>query len=222
VRLGYAADRFPPPPAAAASIATGTERDPQRGGTVAWLESRGSAGLDRFRWTLCADGSLRLGYTYTLSGEFIYHGVTFDHPENAMKSLRWLGEGPYRVWQNRLRGTSLGVHEIASNDIQPGEAWNYPEFQGIFAGLRWARLDTAAGPLLVESESPEIFLRIGTPRISHAFTTVEFPAGDVSFLHAIPAIGSKFIQPEREGPSGQPAKASGVFSGSLVFRLGEP
>ena len=63
-------------------------------------------------------------------------------------------------------------------------------------------------------------LRIGTPRISHPFTTVAFPAGDLSFLEAIPAIGSKFITPEKTGPSSQPAKAAGLHTGSLVFRVG--
>jgi hypothetical protein len=219
LRLGYAAARFPAAPQtqAAATTAHGTERDPRTGETVAWLESRGANGLDRLRWTLCGDGSLRLDYAYTLSGDFLHHGLTFNHPEETMKSLRWLGAGPYRVWQNRLRGTWLGVHEIAYNNIQPGDSWSFPEFQGCFAGLRWARLETDSGGLHVKSASPDVYLRVGTPRISHQMTTVEFPAGDVSFLHAIPAMGSKFVAPEASGPGGLPAKASGSYSGSLVF-----
>ena len=220
VRLGYAAARFPAVPAAAAAVTSGTERDAQTGETVAWIESRGAGGLDHFRWTLHGDGSLRLDYGYSLTGEYLYHGITFSHPEEAMTSLRWLGAGPYRVWQNRLRGTWLGVHEIARNDIQPGEAWGYPEFQGCFAGLRWARLDTTAGPLGLRSASPDVYLRVGTPRISHQNTTVDFPAGDLSFLHAIPAIGSKFVVPEKTGPASQPAQASGHYSGSIVIDFG--
>jgi Beta galactosidase small chain len=104
-----------------------------------------AAGLNSFRWTLSGDGSLRLDYDYTLNGDYRYHGITFDHPEDQMKSLRWLGDGPYRVWQNRLRGTWLGIHDVAYNDIQPGESWDYPEFQGMFSGLRWADLETSAG-----------------------------------------------------------------------------
>jgi len=138
-----------------------------------------------------------------------------------MNSLRWLGEGPTRVWQNRLRGTNLGVHEIARNDLQPGEAWGYPEFQGCFAGLRWARFDTAAGPFTVLSASPETYLRVGTPRISHPNTTVDFPSGDLSLLHAIPAMGSKFKPAEQAGPEGQWAKAAGRYEGTLTFRFGD-
>ena len=52
-------------------------------------------------------------------------------------------------------------------------------------------------------------------------TTVDFPAGDLSFLHAIPAMGSKFVTPEKTGPASQPAKASGTYSGSLAFGFGE-
>ncbi|HEY3383101.1 MAG TPA: glycoside hydrolase family 2 TIM barrel-domain containing protein [Vicinamibacterales bacterium] len=221
VRLGYAAGRFPAAPAAAGVVTGGVDRDARSGETVAWVEGRGTAGFDQIRWTLGGDGSLRLEYRYALGGEFLYHGITFDHAEETMRSLRWLGDGPYRVWQNRRRGTWLGVHEIARHDIQPGEAWSYPEFQGCFAGLRWARLDTAAGPLTIASATPDIYLRVGTPRIDHQNTTVEFPAGDVSFLHAIPAIGSKFVAPDKSGPSGRPATASGSYRGTLVFSFGE-
>ncbi len=214
VRVGHAAERFPAEDAGAAVVTTGEHAN------AAWLESSSAAGLEHVRWTLRGDGSLELEYRYALDGAFLYHGITFDHPEENVKSLRWLGEGPYRVWQNRLRGTRLGVHEIQANRNQPGEAWAYPEFQGCFAGLRWARLDDGdKGRLDVYCATPETFLRVGTPPVSHPNTTVEFPAGDVSFLHAIPAMGSKFLKPENSGPSGKPAQASGVYSGRLVFSL---
>lgn len=211
MRAAYQAGRFPPAATVPAKVTTGAD----------WLESAAADGSERFRWTLSGTGELRLDYSYQLDGDFTYHGITFDHPEDQFKSVKWLGEGPFRVWQNRLRGTSLGVHEIARNDIQPGESWAFPEFQGCFAGLRWARFETASGPLTVSSRQPGTYLRIGTPRISHPFTTVAFPAGDLSFLRAIPAIGSKFIAPEKTGPASQPAKVAGVHSGSLVFRLGD-
>ena len=221
LRLGYQAKRFPAVLTTPPKITTGTAHGPPTGADIAWLESTGASGLDHFRWTLSADGALRLDYAYTLNGEFQYHGITFDHPEEKLNSLRWLGEGPYRVWQNRLRGTGLGVHEIARNEIQPGETWGYPEFQGCFAGLRWARFETPGGLLTVTSLQPETYLRVGTPRISHINTTVAFPAGDISFLRAIPPMGSKFKTPEETGPTSQWARAAGSYSGTLVFRFGE-
>ncbi len=210
VRIGYAAGRFPVAPAAPAVVSMGASS----------LETHGGPnGLDLARWTMRGDGSLQLDYAYTLEGDFAYHGITFDLPETQMEKLTWLGEGPYRVWQNRLRGTTLGIHAIAHNEIQPGESWGYPEFQGYFAGLRWAQLATPAGALTVTSASPELFIRVGTPRITHPTTTVDFPSGDLSFLHAIPAIGSKSKPAEQAGPQSQWAKAAGRYEGTLVFRF---
>jgi hypothetical protein len=94
LRIGHAAGRFPPETTGSVTVTAGTST----GG--AWLESRG--GPANFKWTLHGDGLLRLDYDYALEGSFVYHGITFDLPEAAMKSLRWLGEGSSRVWQNRL------------------------------------------------------------------------------------------------------------------------
>jgi hypothetical protein len=203
----------------AGTITHGTGREPAGGAAFAWLESQGGAGLELARWTLRADGTLQLEYRYTLTGEFLHHGITFDHPEALMSGLRWLGEGPFRVWQNRTRGTWLGVHETVRHEQQPGETWHYPEFEGCFAGVRWATLATTGGPLTISGLPAEAFLRVGTPRASHPQTMVDFPAGNVSILHAIPAMGSKFNPAEVSGPSGQPARASGTFDGTVRFRL---
>jgi hypothetical protein len=167
---------------------------------------------------LRGDGSLKLDYSYDLAGDYIYHGVTFDHPEDHMVSVRSLVNGPNRVWQNRLRGAELGVREVARHVDGP-ETFAYPEFQGYFAGLRWARFNTDAGPWLVYNGSPGVYLRVGTPQLSHINTSPDFPDGDVSFLYAIPAMGSKFTTPEDTGPASQPAKATGHYTGLLVFTL---
>ena len=219
-RVGYEAARFPSPTPAAAKLTHGIGSDAATDGDAAWLEAAGGpSGLARARWTLHADGSLRLDYAYELQGEFLYHGVTFDLPEETMRSLRWLGQGPARVWQNRLRGTWLGLHETRRAEQQPGVTWHYPEFDGYFAGVRWARLETTAGTLALIPGDPDTYLRVGTPRADHPNTTVDFPAGNLSFLHAIPAIGTKFQPPARLGPHSQPAKVSGRLEGTIVLRL---
>jgi hypothetical protein len=220
LRVGYEESRFPGGASNPATVTSGTDRDARTGADTAWIESRGAAGLTELRWTLSADGALRLDYRYALDGTYSYHGITFDFPEDSLAGMRWLGQGPYRVWQNRLRGTWLGIHEILNHDVQPGENWDYPEFQGCFAGVRWVRLETAGGPVTISSADPDAYFRVGTPRISHINTTVAFPAGDISFLHAIPPMGSKFIVPEKTGPASQWAKASGEYAGSLTFRFG--
>lgn len=224
LRVGYAAARFPKTVTAPATITRGTDATKlaaQAAGAAAWLEARGGpSGLDRLRWTLRGDGALQLDFSYALEGEMAFHGITFDHAEAQIEKLTWLGEGPYRVWKNRLRGGTLGIHTITRSDPQPGQSFGYPEFQGYFAGVRWARFDAAAGPFTVTSASPEMFLRVGTPRLSHPNTMVDFPAGDLSFLHAIPAMGSKFKTPVESGPQGQWTKAAGRYEGTLIFRFG--
>ncbi len=215
LRLGYSAARFPAPFAAGAIVGSGAAPD----GRSAWLEVKGGSGLDRVRWTMHASGDLALDYSYALDGEYLYHGITFEHPEAAIKSMRWLGKGPYRSWQNRQHGSWLGVHESPYAALQPGESWGFPESQGFFAGLRWAQLATSQDTLTITQPSGEAYLRVGTPRVNHVTTSVEFPAGDLSVMHGIPAMGEKFVPADQLGPGGLPSKAAGQYKGRVVFRL---
>jgi hypothetical protein len=217
VRIGWEPGRFPE--VGKAVVTHGRGIDPESGIPGAWVESKGRDGLQT-RWTMLPDGSLRMNYTYKLEGEFIYHGVTLDHPETDMVSMRWLGLGPNRVWQNRMRGAWLDVHEVARRDFQPGVEWPYPQFQGYFGGVQWARLETGAGPVFINSLSSTGYLRVGTPKVDFPKNYTDFPSGDISFLHAIPAIGSKFHRPEKRGPSGRPARAGGIYKGAILFDFG--
>jgi hypothetical protein len=249
LRLGHTPARFPalspsssPPPPLVPSDARGGDAPPARcpdlptlaaplkittGETPAtatesasvWLESRAALGLEHFRWTLFGDGRLRLDYAYRLDGAFACHGITFDHPESALRAVRWLGEGPNRVWQNRLQGTRLGVHETPWHAMPRGETFQYSESAGYFAGVRWARLAANAGDLVVRLETPSVYLRLGTPRITVPSTMAEFPAGDLSFLHAIPGMASKFKTIADSGPSAAPAEARGEYRGTVLFEL---
>lgn len=209
----------PAAPARAGTRATvGTGSDAHS----AWMEAKGGDGLDKLRWTMHGDGTLQLDYGYRLDGKFLYHGITFDHPEADLKSVRWLGEGPYRSWQNRLHGTTLGVYGSDRNVAHPGQSWIYPEFQGYFAGLRWARFETTAGALTFSTPDEKRYLRIGTPDGGYPNTSPAFPAGDISFMHAIPAMGEKFLVPSDMGPSGQPATAKGEYAGRIYIRFDAP
>jgi len=128
VKVGHAAGRFPAETPGAATVATGTDAN------RAWLASRG--GQSSFNWSLGGDGQLRLDYAHALAGSCNSHGITLDHDEETMPSLRWLGEGPARVWQHRLHGTVLGVHETARQVLQPGEAPGGRERRGPAPGAR--------------------------------------------------------------------------------------
>ena len=142
-----------------------------------------------------------------------------------MKHKRWLGDGPFRVWQNRLRGVTLNVWENDYNDTLTGyRDWIYPEFKGFFANWRWLQLDTKEGPITVVNNSGVPFVQVLTPGfaptnlMAKAFAPV--PQCGLGFLDAIPPIGSKFKEARFSGPQGQPAVGHGDYSGSVSFYFG--
>ena len=153
-------------------------------------------------------------------------GVTFDYPEKNVTGMYMLGKGPYRVWRNRMKGGTLGGWNKAYNDAITGERWEYPEFKGYYANFYGARLQTTEGAFAVLSASDALFLRMFTPARPKAApndnTVPVFPSGGISFLHDIPAIGTKFQKAELLGPQSQKALtgANGgqdAFQGTLFF-----
>ncbi|RMG66427.1 MAG: hypothetical protein D6722_15045 [Bacteroidetes bacterium] len=163
-----------------------------------------------WHWRVAPDGRLGLQVSYLpAQGYYDYLGISFSYPEEKVQGIRYLGQGPYRVWKNRMRGTSLGVWEKAYNNTVTGESWAYPEFKGFHAGLYWAILDTEEGPIRVYSATEGLFLHLFTPdqpqMAYNENTDGLFPtAGNLSFLHAISPIGTKFKKSTQIGPQGQP------------------
>ncbi|WKN45000.1 glycoside hydrolase family 2 protein [Tunicatimonas pelagia] len=165
--------------------------------------------LDTVVYRLMGNGWLRLDYTYTPQETQPYVGMNFNYPENQVRGITWLGQGPYRVWKNRMRGTQFAVHHNDYNNTVTGESgWVYPEFKGYFAGWHWARLETDEQPFTVVSATEGLFLRLFTPQppqgAFNEHTDGQFPEGDISVLDAISPIGTKFKSPDMLGPSGQP------------------
>ncbi|HET7624019.1 MAG TPA: glycoside hydrolase family 2 TIM barrel-domain containing protein [Verrucomicrobiae bacterium] len=177
-------------------------------------------------WQLRDDGWLQCDYTYTAEGSNAFFGVVFDYPENLVKHKRWLGDGPFRVWKNRLKGVTLGVWENDYNNTITGwRDWIYPEFKGIFANVRWLQLDTTEGRITVVNHSDVPFVQVLTPEfppmnlVGKAFAPM--PKCGLGFLDAIPPIGSKFKDATKTGPQGQPNVANGEYSGSVAFYFGK-
>ena len=174
------------------------------------------------KWTLLPSGWLRLDYSYAAQGKFDYLGITFDFPEAQMKSQTWLGHGPYRVWQNRLDGPTLGLWTTDYNQTLTGHSlWKYPEFRGYFADVRWLKLASPIGSLVVVIDDPSLYWRIGTdvtPASLWMKAVEPFPPGDVSILHAIPAIGNKFHAAKDVGPLSQPFEARGRYSATVYLK----
>ncbi len=193
---------------------------------------RAADGTSELRWLVRPDGSLQLDARLRGPAAPVpFFGLTFDWPESRMKSVKWLGEGPYRVWKNRMHGTRFGLFRRDYNDPVPGETWAVPEFKGSFAGVRRATLAAPDATMTVESATPDLFLRLGTPRkpkenvpgwskkaVENVFPPL--PDGDVSFLAAIPPIGTKFSKPDDGGPSGKPNDLNGRdVTLRLLFRF---
>jgi hypothetical protein len=189
--------------------------------------------LKSIKYVVFASGQLSCDVAYSLTGNHDYFGLGFDLPEKApdnspnVKSFRWLGNGPYRAWKNRIAGGSLNVWQTAYNDTVTGySGFQYPEFKGYYANVKWAQLQTAAGPITLSLNDDANFLQLLTPTQTEPAlqgkTGVKFPSAGLSILHAIPPIGSKFNGPETGGPSGQPTSATGDYHASFSLFFGTP
>lgn len=135
-------------------------------------------------------------------------GVNFDFPEGQMKGIRWLGMGPYRVWQNRMQGTRLDVWENAYNDPMPGESWVYPEFKGYFRDWRWARFVTTAGNITVSMRDASSFLGLYKPK-DGVGGLLDLPEIGIAVLDVIPAMRNKFHTTDEIGPQSKPKEGFG-------------
>ncbi|SFC45903.1 Beta-galactosidase/beta-glucuronidase [Zunongwangia mangrovi] len=167
--------------------------------------------MKEFTWTFYPSGWAKLDVFYKpeeYDVDFDYMGLDFSYPEELVKGVKWLGKGPYRVWKNRMHGVEFDIHQKDYNNMITGVSpMVYPEFKGYHANLYWAEIQSEEQNFLVVTSTDDVFLRLFTPEYPHdiyeARTSPAFPEMDISFMQAIPAIGSKTNQPERLGPAGQ-------------------
>ncbi|MBW8327075.1 MAG: hypothetical protein K0M50_20090 [Prolixibacteraceae bacterium] len=164
--------------------------------------------LKKVKWTIVASGWLKLEVTYKAPYQNKFMGISFDYPEDQVSGIRWMGYGPYRVWKNRMKGNTLNVWEKAYNNTITGESWNYPEFKGYHRNFSWATIQSKEQNFTIVCPDEDVFLRLFTPEKPHGATndntSPEFPAGNISFLHGINPIGTKFTKAETLGPMSQP------------------
>ena len=182
--------------------------------------------LKSILWRVNGNGWIQCTWTYAAHGTNDFLGVLFDYPENLATHKRWLGDGPYRVWKNRLRGVTAGVWENDYNDTLTGlRGWKYPEFKGFFANWSWLQLGTREGTITVMNQGDTKFLQVLTPSFASdklkAYAWTPVPKCGLGFLDAIPPIGSKFNEAKFGGPQGQPSMAHGEYSGSASFYFGK-
>ena len=186
------------------------------------IDAEGQGDVKRVRWTVHPSGWVNLEYEYSLEGQFDVFGVGFDYPESRMRSMRFLGEGPYRVWKNRLKGGVLDVWSNRYKNDVPGVTWDFPEFKGYYKDWRWVVFTTDEGEITIVNETPELFLGVYRPNDgpAPANTKLSVPETGIALLHGIPAIGTKFNKPEVLGPESRKNQASGVYRGSVWFHFG--
>jgi len=195
-------------------------------GPDAVVSAKFDGDLKSIVWRVNGNGWVDCDYAYTAEGTNDYLGVTFDYPENLVRHKRWLGDGPYRVYKNRLRGVSFGLYENDYNNTLTGfHDWIYPEFKGVFAGVRWLQLDTVEGLLTVINRSQVPYLQVLTPEFAPAKISGQaiapLPKCGLAFLDCIPPVGSKFKAARFGGPAGQPNVAHGEYTGSVSFYFGK-
>ncbi|HVG43052.1 MAG TPA: glycoside hydrolase family 2 TIM barrel-domain containing protein [Chitinophagaceae bacterium] len=194
------------------------------------IEVSYSGNMHYAKWKMLGSGWLSLEYEYNLNGTYPFAGISFSYPENFVLGAKWLGKGPFRVWKNRLQGVTTNVWQSAYNNTQTGSApWIFPEFKGYYADVAWMEFNTVEGKFTVASADTGLFVRLfdfyglsGGTR-PHP----ELPVGDISFLDAIPPIGTKLAlnisyNTSALGPQSEPNKISGSKKRTLYFYFGIP
>ena len=156
------------------------------------------------QWTIYPSGWLKLNVRY-FPAEYLtnFIGVNFSFPESQIKGVQYMGEGPYRVWKNRLKGTQFGVWNKDYNSTETGEQWIYPEFKGYHANMYWCKFFTSTQTFRVVTEDEDVFLRLFSPAPKDdqwGNYVIKFPSGDISFMQGISSIGTKTQRADRSGP----------------------
>ena len=177
--------------------------------------------LDKAQWTINPSGIVTLDYTYNFSGVVDLVGICFDYPEEQVISKRWLGAGPYRVWQNRIHGTQYDIWENDYNDPIPGETFTYPEFKGYFGDVSWMNIRTKEGTISLTNETPGTYIGIYQPRDGRDRLLYTLPESGISVLNVIPPVRNKVNSTDLCGPSSQPKWVNGPQTGRIVFRFTE-
>ncbi|HVS12592.1 MAG TPA: glycoside hydrolase family 2 TIM barrel-domain containing protein [Thermoanaerobaculia bacterium] len=154
-------------------------------------------GLRRATWSVDDQGAVHLSWMAIDQPHEPWAGIVFDYPRERVDGATWLGGGPFGVWANRLEGAGLGV-------------WRAPEpatadrvavpLEGARAGVRWLRLETRDGELVLaprrapgDPAAPGPFVSLYRPSfpLGARGARASLPDG-IAVLARIPPIGSKF------------------------------
>ena len=191
------------------------------------LEMNYSGDMKRVIWTMFSSGWLALDYEYQVAGEQKFCGISFDFPESDVIGAKWLGKGPAHVWKNRMAGGVLDVYQRMYNNRLPADnSWGLPQFKGYFPEVSWMEFNTVDGKFTVVAQEDDLFVRLfNFYGISGPKNYPELPVGDISFLDAIPPIGTKLAMGISNdtwnlGPMGELNKMDKPVKRTLYFYFG--
>ena len=176
--------------------------------------------LDEVNWVFGKNGQVWLETKYHFTGVVDLMGICFDYPEEKVQWKRWVGDGPYRVWQNRMEGPQFGYWQTDYNDPIPGETFEYPEFKGYFSSVDWMQVGTAEGTISIDPPSQEHFIGVYQPRDGRDHLLYTLPETGLSILQVIPAVRNKVNTTDLNGPSAQPYWANGKYEMRVMLQFG--
>lgn len=177
-----------------------------------------------FKWTVHPGGALQLDYQFPVkSGRYYYAGIGFDLPASQVKSKQWLGGGPYRVWQNRMKGPEFGLWKNDYNNGIPGEDWNLPAFKGCFKDVFWMQFNLLKDQsLTVAPTNPDSIVGVLRPPLGKIpkRSVWSYPgSGGLFFFQVISTVGTKTQPASTLGPQSQPGKLTGPVKGQVMFKF---
>ena len=203
--------------------------DPVGRGMDEVVEFTYSGDMKYAKWKMNGSGWLSLEYEYSLNGTYPFAGITFTYPENFVLGAKWLGKGPYRVWKNRLQGVTDNVWSNAYNNTQTGASpWIYPEFKGYYSDIVWMEMNTVQGKFYIANKDTSLYVRLfDFYGLNGVNPFPPLPPGNLSFLDAIPPIGTKLAlnistNTSALGPQSEPNRINASKKRTLYFYFGSP
>ena len=187
------------------------------------IEAKNTKGFDYIKWLLKPNGEIVLEYAYTLnSGKYHYTGIGIEVAANEVKRKRWLGEGPWRIYQNRPEGGLLDVYAIDKKINKPGQIYNGPEFEGFFAPWNWAvfYLDNYLNVGFKNNTNVTLGVLNPVNGFNPKKATWHYPEQEgFFFFDVISAVGSKWKPAKVFGPDAQPVHVDKQITGSVSMFL---
>ncbi|MGF7080397.1 glycoside hydrolase family 2 TIM barrel-domain containing protein [Mucilaginibacter sp. UYCu711] len=188
------------------------------------ISTEGQNGFDRFNWRIMPGGVLKANYTYTLPADkYYYAGVGLNIASDNVTEKRWLGNGPYRVYKNRLQGTNLNVYKVKNQLNIPGQVYNYPEFEGYFNNWYWGQINlTNYRTIGLALDNQELYVGLLKPNSGEDPKSAIIPYPQESGIYIfnyIAPIGDKWNGGSEYGPSGLLNDISKSCSGGAYFKF---